>query len=160
MQAKICQNRYPDLPHLLCASPQAMLRTAYKSSVSSSDCNMQPQWGAPSPADRLQTALSQLRSLIITECTNPDVPGLLDMLAATCTQLRYLELRQRPWLRSRKEFVPGLLRALDQLSSVDAFPALQSLCLGTSLAFETSGVRDVYPAQAVGFNCCTQTCRT
>jgi hypothetical protein len=77
-----------------------------------------------------QTALSQLRCLIITECSNPDVPALLGTLAASCTQLTHLELRKRPWSRSSEEHLHGALRALDQLSSEGAFPALQTLAIG------------------------------
>jgi hypothetical protein len=93
------------------------------------------------PAMKLETALSQLRSLSITECCNPDVPGLLGALATSCTQLTHLELCLRRWPGSNKDYIHELLRALDPLSSVNAFPALQSLVIAEFLALETPEVR-------------------
>jgi hypothetical protein len=93
---------------------------------------------APSPTSRLHTALSQLRSLSITACEHPDVPGLLGALATSCTQLTHLELSPTPWWSTTERDIPNLLSALDQLSSLQAFPNLQSLSIGRKLAFETS----------------------
>jgi hypothetical protein len=104
-------------------------------------------WSAPSSPHRLQQALSQLRSLSITECRNPDVHGLLATLATSCTQLTHLEVHASQWLISDRKHSQGLLSVLDQLSSVEAFPALQSLSIGCG----TWGPRTCSYAAGEGF---------
>jgi hypothetical protein len=119
---------------------QAMCKAA-NSKVSNFECCVQSQWWASSSAHRLQTALSQLRSLSINERAPSlhNVPGLLGTLAASCTQLTHMELSPRPLYPSSKDHIRGLLRALGQLSSVDAFPALQCLSIPDAEASEVRG---------------------
>jgi hypothetical protein len=88
------------------------------------------QWWAPQSAEGLQKALSQLRSLSIPDCHEADAPALLGALATSCTQLTRLELRAQPMYRLGEDNTPALLRGLDQLSSPEAFPALQELSVG------------------------------
>jgi hypothetical protein len=87
-------------------------------------------WWAPGSTYRLEQALSQLRSLSITDLHTPDVPGLLGTLAATCTQLTHLELDSRSQWELDCVVLQDFQRALDQLSSPHAFPALQRLSIG------------------------------
>jgi hypothetical protein len=67
----------------------------------------------------------------LLDCNEADAAGLLGALATSCTQLTHLELNVRPRLFTHnKDNTPALLRGLDQLSSPEAFPALQELSIG------------------------------
>jgi hypothetical protein len=108
----------------------------------------------------LKRAMSQLRRLSITQCDHSDVPGLLGTLAASCTRLTHLELCLTPWPESSEGRIHGLLRALDQLSSLRAFPALQRLSVQEEQAIQTSEVSCMLllAANTLGSECSTQVC--
>jgi hypothetical protein len=100
-------------------------------------------------AHNLQKALSHLRSLSITNCNEADAPALLGALATSCTQLTHLELHLRPWWDPPGDPTPELLRALNQLFTTEAFPALQSLAI-KRISFTSFEVRCGATAQCVG----------
>jgi hypothetical protein len=134
--------------------PQAMVETDDILRSLRAPLHWLSPWLAPSSPHRLQRPLSQLCSLSITEIENTDAPGLLGALATSCTQLTHLELHTGPWLLSSIRHNQGLRGALDQLSSVGAFPALQSLSVGCGTCGSRAGSAKPYDVVRVSCSAC------